>query len=98
MESIGIKGVGSVKRVAPTAPASPVASPATETTPTPSAAASDPTALARSMAAKPPVDGDRVSEIRAAIAKGKFPLLPSTIADQMIALKLAWNPNEVAGQ
>jgi negative regulator of flagellin synthesis FlgM len=53
-------------------------------------------ALSRSLAASPPVDADRVSEIRAAIAKGRFPLLPSTIADQMIALKLAWNPNDKA--
>ncbi len=92
MESFGIKAAGSVTRIAPTAPVSPVRSTTTETT-TP-VAAPDPTALAKSLSASPPVNTDRVSEIRAAIAKGTFPLLPSTIADQMIALKLAWNPND----
>jgi len=94
MESIGIKATGSVTRIASAAPVSPVRSTTTETT-TP-VAAPDPTALARSLASSPPVDSDRVSQIKAAIAKGTFPLLPSTIADQMIALKLAWNPNDKA--
>lgn len=94
MESIGIKATGSVARIAPSAPVSPVRSTTTETT-TP-VAASDPTALAKSLAASPPINSDRVSEIRAAIAKGTFPLVPSTIADQMIALKLQWNPNDKA--
>lgn len=95
MESIGIKGVGSVQRVAPTAPASPASAAATTGNRAP-VAAPDPTALARSLAASPPVNSERVSQIRAAIANGTFPLLPSTIADEMIALKLAWNPNDKA--
>lgn len=47
--------------------------------------------MARTMAAQPPVDMDRVAEIKKAIAQGNFPILPATIADQMIALKLDWN-------
>lgn len=47
--------------------------------------------MARNLAAQPPVDMDRVAEIKRAIAKGDFPILPATIADQMIALKLDWN-------
>lgn len=47
--------------------------------------------LARTLSAQPPVNQDRVEEIRRAIAKGDFPILPATIADQMIALKLNWN-------
>jgi negative regulator of flagellin synthesis FlgM len=97
METLGIKGVGSISRVAPAAPVSPTSNTAPATTAaTTTVAQSDPMALSRSLAASPPVNADRVSEIRAAIAKGRFPLLPSTIADQMIALKLAWNPNDKA--
>ena len=47
--------------------------------------------LARTLAAEPPVDMDRIAEIKKAIANGNFPILPATIADQMIALKLDWN-------
>lgn len=47
--------------------------------------------LARNLAAQPPVNMDRVAEIKKAIANGDFPILPATIADQMIALKLEWN-------
>ena len=46
---------------------------------------------ARNLAAQPPVDMDRVAQIKKAIANGDFPILPATIADQMIALKLDWN-------
>ena len=45
------------------------------------------------MAASPPVDADRVAAIKKAIAEGRFPILPATIADRLIALKLQWNPN-----
>ncbi|WP_174292616.1 flagellar biosynthesis anti-sigma factor FlgM [Sphingomonas bacterium] len=48
--------------------------------------------LARSMAAAAPVDADRVATIKKAIAEGRFPLVPATIADRMIALKLQWKP------
>ena len=50
--------------------------------------------LARTMAASAPVDTDRVATIKKAIADGRFPILPTTIADRLIALKLHWNPNE----
>lgn len=52
---------------------------------------SDVSNLARTLASQPPVDQDRVAEIKKAIANGNFPILPATIADQMIALKLNWN-------
>jgi negative regulator of flagellin synthesis FlgM len=42
------------------------------------------------MASKPPVDVDRVALVRRAIERGEFPILPATIADQMIALKYDW--------
>ena len=46
--------------------------------------------VAREMAASPPVDIDRVARIKRAIAEGRFPISPSTIADQMIALRMNW--------
>ncbi|HSX53700.1 MAG TPA: flagellar biosynthesis anti-sigma factor FlgM, partial [Sphingomonas sp.] len=43
-----------------------------------------------------PVDAERVARIKKAIADGNFPLVPSTIADRLLALKLQWNPNDAA--
>ena len=37
---------------------------------------------------RPPVDDNRVSEIRNAIQKGTYPLLPTKVADAMIAAGL----------
>ena len=51
-------------------------------------------ALSAPLATTPPVDADRVSKIKKAIADGKFPLVPSTVADRLLALKLEWKPNE----
>jgi negative regulator of flagellin synthesis FlgM len=52
------------------------------------------TELTSSMAAKPPVDSERVAKIKKAIEDGNFPLVPSTIADRLLALKMQWNPND----
>lgn len=49
--------------------------------------------IARTMADSAPVETDRVATIKKAIAEGRFPILPATIADRLIALKLQWNPN-----
>jgi negative regulator of flagellin synthesis FlgM len=54
------------------------------------------TQIARSLAAEAPVDAERVSRIKKAVQEGRFPLVPSTIADRLLALKLEWNPNEPA--
>lgn len=51
---------------------------------------------ARALAAKPPVDADRIARIRRAVQEGSFPITPATIADRMIALKLNWKPNDPA--
>ena len=50
--------------------------------------------LTSSMAAKPPVDAERVAKIKKAIEDGNFPLVPSTIADRLLALKMQWSPND----
>ncbi|RDE05886.1 flagellar biosynthesis anti-sigma factor FlgM [Sphingomonas aracearum] len=61
------------------------------------AAASTVAAQASAAAARPPVNTDRVAEIKRAIANGTFPILPAKIADAMIALKIDWmTPNEQA--
>lgn len=52
--------------------------------------------LAKDAASSAPVDSDRVSKIRAAVANGTFPILPPKIADRLIALKMNWTPNEPA--
>lgn len=99
IDSITAKPImGQGAQVAPTAP---VATTAPVTVPaTPAKALRVDVAqaggLARSLAATAPVDSDRVATIKKAIADGRFPILPATIADRFIALKLQWNPNDSA--
>ncbi len=52
--------------------------------------------LSSVMASHPPVNQERIALIKKAIADGHFPIMPATIADQMIALKLSWNNNDAA--
>lgn len=99
VDAIGWKGAGAVAKAAsvttPTSVAVGSSTPAQEATPA-VAVSTAATGLAKAMAAAPPVDTDRVAKIKAAIAAGKFPILPSTIADRLIALKLNWDPNAKA--
>ena len=48
--------------------------------------------VARALAATPPVDIARITQIKAAIASGHYPIAPETIADRLLALKLDWRP------
>jgi len=48
------------------------------------------------MASSAPVNEARVAEIKKAIANGTFPILPATIADRLMALKLSWDSNDQA--
>lgn len=50
--------------------------------------------IAADLAAKPPVDGDRVQLIKRAIANGTFPILPATIADRLLAVRYEWLGND----
>jgi negative regulator of flagellin synthesis FlgM len=93
IDPIGIKNVGrdlALSRVQPVASASPVAQSAT----TQDTAAL--TGTAQSLSAAPPVDTDRVARVKKAIADGKFPLTPATVADRLIAYKLEWMSNDQA--
>lgn len=97
VDPVGIKAAASIdRRLAPVAPVSAVqrAQAAVQNAATP--ATSSLQALTQPAAATPPVDVDRVAKIKQAIQDGKFPLIPTTIADRLIALKLEWNPNEPA--
>jgi negative regulator of flagellin synthesis FlgM len=101
VDSIGAKpqqASGSVSRVAAPA-AAPTVQPALQQTarqPVAAAPATQLSGLAKSMAASAPVDTDRVGEIKKAIATGTFPILPATIADRLLALKLNWDGHESA--
>lgn len=46
--------------------------------------------IAADLAARPPVDGDRVQQIKRAIANGTFPILPATVADRLLAVRYEW--------
>ena len=97
VDSIGWKA-GGVSRITASTPIAPVAKATNGASSEPIAApvATESTRLAKSLAAAPPVDTDRVAQIRQAIADGKFPLSPSTVADRLIALKLEWKSNDQA--
>jgi len=42
----------------------------------------------------PPVDNDRVAEIRSALREGTYPLVPTKIADAMIAAQYTFESEE----
>lgn len=76
-----------VSRVVQTTPVASVTTPVTAT-PDPQVAA---TSVARALSESPPVDSAHVAEVKKAIANGTFPILPATIADRLLALKLEWS-------
>ncbi|MFW2830471.1 flagellar biosynthesis anti-sigma factor FlgM [Sphingomonas sp. ID0503] len=51
---------------------------------------------AKSLASAPPVDSERVARIKRAIQDGKFPMVPSTIADRLIAFEQGWRLDDAA--
>lgn len=90
----GLSSVASVQR---TAKAGPVAEAAPVAKPVAAGVMQAPGGMASAMASSPPVDADRVQQIKTALANGTFPLSPSTIADQFIALRFDWmSQNEPA--
>ncbi len=68
-------------RGATAAPASPAA--------TPSSSGISLEVTAASAAATPPVDAERVAQIRKALADGSYPLVPVKIIDAMIAAQVS---------
>ena len=96
VDPIGNKaGAVADRRIAPVAPAAPVEA-AKSVSNEVKTVESTAVQLSGTMAAKPPVDAERVAKIRKAIEDGKFPIYPTTIADRLLALKLEWSPNDAA--
>ncbi len=54
-------------------------------TPSPAATSDAPVAAAPVSAGKPPVDVERVAQIRKAVEEGTYPIVPTRVADAMIA-------------
>ena len=99
VDSLGatpLNGSGSVTRVA--APAAvPVVQPAVQQAADKAPAATTQLSnLARTLAAEAPVDADRIDAIKKAIQNGSFPILPATIADRLLALRLNWDGHDAA--
>ena len=90
VESIGTRPVSSETKVPRVAPTKPVPMPSGEARASGTGDTPALSGIAAAMASKPPVDVDRVALVRRAIERGEFPILPATIADQMIALKYDW--------
>lgn len=91
VDSIGPKPldrkIGAVSRVGTIAAARTV-------TKQPQAAAA-PTVAAQ-LAASAPVDTARVERIKQAIAKGEYPLSPTTVADALVAARYEWMSHDEA--
>jgi negative regulator of flagellin synthesis FlgM len=95
VDPIGPKGSTPTDlRVAPVSPV--VAPPKVASATTVDHLASPVAQLARQLAAQPPVDTDRVARIKRAIADGTFPILPATIADQLLSLRYDWMSHDAA--
>ncbi|MFN3433805.1 MAG: flagellar biosynthesis anti-sigma factor FlgM [Sphingomonas sp.] len=101
VDSIGstpLQASGSVSRVAAPA-AAPTVQPALQQAAQQApaqAATTQLSGLAKQLASEPPVDSDRVGEIKKAIESGTFPILPATIADRLLALKMNWDGHDAA--
>ena len=94
-----IAGGGAASVAAPVARTGQVAATTPVAAPAPAPAPSDApqlAALAKAVAASAPVDTDRVEQIKAALANGTFPILPATIADQMLSFRYEWMSHDEA--
>jgi negative regulator of flagellin synthesis FlgM len=103
VDSIGstpLNGSGSVSRIAAPAAAPSVQPALQQATQQPGQQGSGTSiqlsGLGKSLSASAPVDTDRVGIIKKAIENGSFPILPATIADRLLALKLNWDGHETA--
>ncbi|PCD02479.1 flagellar biosynthesis anti-sigma factor FlgM [Sphingomonas spermidinifaciens] len=96
MDPIGSKPIAK-PGLAPVTPTAPVARVADGVSPQAAETVrSSAVAVTREMAAKPPVDTERVARIKKAVEDGSFPIVPSTIADRLLAFKLNWKPDDAA--
>lgn len=100
VDPMGTNGVASDRAVARVLAAAATTPPPTPTTPARQAStAADVASLggvAAALAARPPVDADRVAQIKKAVANGTFPILPATIADRLLAVRYEWMTDDQA--
>jgi negative regulator of flagellin synthesis FlgM len=92
VDAIRTKGAAierTVARVLAAQAATPAPAP-TSPPQTPAADVARLSGLRAELAARPPVDGERVQKIKRAIANGTFPILPATIADRLLAVRYEW--------
>ena len=94
VDPIGIKPVNPAARPQPVQPSEPVRAVQAATSNAAPIVESGLRSLAAEAGKAPPVDLERVAKIRAAIRDGNFPLVPTTVADRLLALRLNWKPNE----
>lgn len=87
VDSIGSR-TGAVAAAAASVPVQRVAGRREETI----AAQRELSALAFDFDKAAPVNAAHVEEVRRAIRNGTYPVLPETIADRLLALKLNWSP------
>ncbi len=87
MKPIEISGPNGVAaRVSPAA--TPVRNSEAQRRPVETAEADSPALSVTTAGASPPIDAERVAEIRRAIEEGRYPLIPMRVADAMIAAGL----------
>ncbi len=97
VDPVGPRAIASIdKRPQPVAPVSAVQAAQAPVQSETTRATSSMQALSRPAAASAPVDMERVSKIKKAIADGKFPMVPATIADRLLALKLEWTGRDAS--
>ncbi|MBY0520603.1 MAG: flagellar biosynthesis anti-sigma factor FlgM [Sphingomonas sp.] len=96
VDPVGTKPVGNDRWAAPIDSVAPVQATRSTAQGSDTAPANGLSRVITDLAAAPPVDLDRVRTIRQAIANRTYPIVPETIADRLIALKLNWSPNEPA--
>ena len=87
VESIGSKPVKADLGVVRVAAATPAPKIRTSAPSAPSDVAQT-GSLVQSLSAGPPVDLDQVARVKQAIADGNYPIVPGTIADNMLAMRL----------
>ena len=99
VESIGPKlPPVSDYRIAPVAQtaATPQVTPSVSEEQAPAAAQTTAAQTAAELSTDAPVDTDRVARIKKAIAEGRFPISPATIADRLLALRMEWVSSDQA--
>ena len=92
VDAIRTKGAA-IERTVARVLAAQAAAPAPASTSPPQTPATDVARLSglrAELSARPPVDGERVQQIKRAIANGTFPILPATIADRLLAVRYEW--------